>query len=121
MPHDAVQTIWRASGCAPVVRIRRWHTFGTIFRVLVASILVCICTTPAASQEIPAGSELIMSDWILGAFLAFFLSGLIVFLTAARLGAFRNLEGAKYYLLTVEEEDYYTPDWAKDDGHDTVR
>ncbi len=84
------------------------------WKALLGAIAMASSTGPAHAQEIPAGGALIMSDWILGAFLVFFASGLIVFITAVRLGAFRDMESAKYHLLDVEEEDYYTPEWAKE-------
>lgn len=83
--------------------------------VLLPQLAFLACTDPAQAQEVPPGAELIMSDWILGSFVVFFCSGLVVFIIAARMGLFRNIESAKYYLLTIEEKDYYTPDWAKEE------
>jgi hypothetical protein len=47
----------------------------------------------------------------------FLFSGLalLVFLTAWKLGHFHNLEETATIPLYVEEEDYYTPEWALDD------
>lgn len=75
----------------------------------------------APASEVPEGGEYIMSDWILFSFIAFFGSALVAFLVAVRRGAFRDLERAKYHLLTVDEPDYYTPEWAKDDGSNDLR
>lgn len=79
-------------------------------------------TSPAQAHEQPegTGAEWLMADWMLLSFLVFFLAALVVFVVAVRRGAFRNLEAAKYYLLTIEEPDYYTPAWARNDDQ-TVR
>lgn len=59
-----------------------------------------------------------MADWVVLAFLVFFVCALVVFLIAVRRGYFRNLEEAKYYLLTIDEPDYYTPEWIKETRSD---
>ena len=60
----------------------------------------------------------IMADWVVLAFIIFFGSALVVFLLAVRRGYLRNLEDAKYYLLSIDEPDYYTPDWIKEADSD---
>lgn len=76
---------------------------------------ICAAASPAVAAVYPTeeGAK-IMADWVVLAFLVFFCSALLVFLIAVRRGYFSNLEAAKYYLLTVDEPDYYTPDWIKE-------
>lgn len=81
---------------------------------------VLTVATSALAHEIPDGSEWIMADWMLLSFLSFFGSALALFVVALRRGLFRNLEQAKYYLLSVEEPDYYTPEWAREDSDASV-
>jgi hypothetical protein len=56
----------------------------------------------------------LMADWMLLSFLVFFLAALTVFVVALRRGMLANLEDAKYHILSIDEQDYYTPDWAKE-------
>jgi hypothetical protein len=34
---------------------------------------------------------------------------------AARRGLLRDVEQAKYHILSIDEPDYYTPAWARED------
>jgi hypothetical protein len=56
-----------------------------------------------------------MADWMLLSFLAFGAVSLVAFLAALKRGLLSNLEEAKLYILTIDEPDYYTPDWARAD------
>ncbi len=86
--------------------------------------LAALCAGPAWAHPLahdqPAGNDWIMADWMLYSFLIFFLASLFVFLVALKRGMFHNIENAKYYILTIDEKDYYTPDWAKEEAHATV-
>jgi len=91
-------------------------------RLTLAAMLYTAVTLPAGAAVYPhAEGATIMSDWVVLAFLVFFCSALITFLVAVRRGYMRNLEEAKYYLLTIEEPDYYTPDWIKEAEPDDER
>lgn len=81
----------------------------------VLGLLVLAPASPAYAHEQPEGdgSEWLMADWMLLSFLVFFLAALVVFVVAVRRGQFRDLEAAKYHLLTIDEPDYYTPAWAR--------
>jgi hypothetical protein len=57
----------------------------------------------------------IMADWMLGVFLVFAGAALAAFVVAYKRGLLFELERAKFHILTVDEPDYYTPDWAKED------
>jgi heme/copper-type cytochrome/quinol oxidase subunit 2 len=60
-------------------------------------------------------SRWVMADWMMDAFFIFSGLALVVFITAWKLGHFRDLDQAATIPLYVHEEDYYTPDWALDE------
>lgn len=63
-----------------------------------------------------------MDDWMLVAFLGFFGAALILFVVALKRGLLTHMEEAKYYLLQVEEPDFYTPQWIKEmEDHASLR
>ncbi len=86
---------------------------------IIAVVMLALFAVPALAapplHDQPDGADWIMADWMLYSFLVFFLAGLFAFLIALKRGMFHNIEGAKYYILSIQEEDYYTPDWAKED------
>ncbi len=91
------------------------------YRVLLAavtvSLLLLASATPASAHDQPDGANWLMADWMLLSFLIFFGAALVAFLVALKLGALRHIEDAKYHILTINEPDYYTPDWAKEESH----
>ena len=86
-------------------------TIISLYTVLAA----LVAASPVSAHDQPAGNDWIMADWMLWSFLIFFGAALVVFLVAAKRGMFSNLEESKYYILTINEPDYYTPDWARDE------
>ena len=67
-------------------------------------------------------SRWIMADWMMDTFFIFSGLALIAFLAAWKAGHFQELDQLGGIPLLVEEEDYYTPDWALEeeepaDGH----
>lgn len=85
------------------------------FVVVVAFALVL--PAAALAHEAPENkqSKWVMADWMMDTFFIFSGLALVVFLTAWKLGHFHDLEEAASIPLYVEEEDYYTPDWALDE------
>ncbi len=69
----------------------------------------------AHDQPETRSSNWIMADWMLEAFFLF--AGIVfaAFLLAWKAGHFHNLELAARIPLLIEEEDYYSPDWAGDE------
>jgi hypothetical protein len=65
-------------------------------------------------HEAPEGSEWVMADWMFLSFLVFAGASFVAFLFALKSGVLSNIEDAKYYILEIDEEDYYTPAWAKE-------
>jgi cbb3-type cytochrome oxidase maturation protein len=86
-------------------------------------IFVTVTTTalllPAAAfaHEAPenAQSRWVMVDWMLESFFVFAGFALIGFIWAWKAGHFHDLERQAAIPLGIEEEDYYTPDWAFDE------
>ena len=65
-------------------------------------------------HEAPEGSEWVMADWMFLSFIIFAGASFVAFLFALKIGLLSNNEDAKYYILEIDEPDYYTPDWAKE-------
>ena len=57
-------------------------------------------------------SRWIMADWMIDTFFIFAGFALIAFLAAWKAGHFQELDRLGSLPLLVEEEDYYTPEWA---------
>ncbi len=98
--------------------MRKRYTIQSLF---IAVGLVLLFATPALAAPLahdqPDGADWIMADWMLYSFLIFFLAGFTVFLIALKRGMFHKIEDAKYYILSIQEEDSYTPDWAKGENN----
>ena len=67
-------------------------------------------------------SRWVMTDWMMDTFFIFSGFALIAFLAAWKAGHFHEVESHAGIALLVEEEDYYTPEWALEeeesaDGH----
>lgn len=85
----------------------------TLFGFLVAA--PSVFAAPAL-HEAPKGSEWVMADWMFLSFAIFAGVAFLAFLFVLKAGLLSNLEDAKYHVLEIEEEDYYTPDWAREGG-----
>ena len=85
-------------------------------RIWFALLLMVITASPAFAHDGPKGSEWAMADWMFLSFMLFAGSAFVVFLLVLKAGLLSNLEDAKLYVLHVDEEDYYTPDWAREGG-----
>ncbi len=92
---------------------------GTIAAVLMAFVSPVVVLASPGLQEDSSDWVTVEEMLVLG-YLAFFLVAFIAFLIAFKRGMFRNIEEAKYYILTIDEPDYFTPDWAKEDTDDDV-
>jgi heme/copper-type cytochrome/quinol oxidase subunit 2 len=94
----------------------------------VCGLMVALVVPAAAfAHDAPENDESkwVMADWMLDMF--FILAGvaLVAFVFAWKAGHFHNLAEAARVPLEVDEEDYYTPEWAYDeeewDDVDAVR
>ena len=91
-------------------------------RRLVLSAMVVLALallTPAAAlahdQPETQQSRWVMADWMLDTFFIFSGLALVAFLAAWKAGHFHELDKVGSIPLYIEEEDYYTPEWAFDE------
>ena len=56
-----------------------------------------------------------MADWMMDTFFIFSGLAVLAFVAAWKAGHFQDLDKQGSLPLYVEEEDYYTPDWALDE------
>jgi cbb3-type cytochrome oxidase maturation protein len=85
---------------------------------LLVGVLVALAVPAAAlAHDAPenAKSKWVMADWMIETFFLFAGLALVVFLWAWKAGHFHDLEEQARIPLLVEEEDYYTPEWALDE------
>ena len=69
----------------------------------------------AHDQPETAQSRWVMADWMMDTFFIFAGLALLAFVVAWKAGHFQDLDQQGSLPLYVEEEDYYTPDWALDE------
>ena len=60
-------------------------------------------------------SKWVMADWMMDTFFIFSGLAFIAFLAVWKAGHFHELESHGAIPLLVDEEDYYTPEWALDE------
>jgi hypothetical protein len=60
-------------------------------------------------------SRWVMADWMLDTFFIFAGLAVLAFLAAWKAGHFQELDRVGSIPLYVDEEDYYTPEWALDE------
>jgi len=60
-------------------------------------------------------SRWVMTDWMMDTFFVFSGLALVAFVAAWKAGHFHELDRMGGIPLLVEEEDYYTPEWALDE------
>jgi len=60
-------------------------------------------------------SRWVMTDWMMDTFFIFAGFAVIAFLAAWKAGHFHELDKMGAIPLIVDEEDYYTPEWALDE------
>ena len=69
----------------------------------------------AHDQPESSQSRWVMADWMMDTFFIFGGLAFVAFLAAWKAGHFQELDRVGALPLLVEEEDYYTPDWAFDE------
>ena len=89
-------------------------------RLAVLVLLVALALTlPAAAlahdQPETNQSRWVMADWMMDTFFVFSGLALVAFIAAWKTGAFHELDTHASIPLYVQEEDYYTPEWALDE------
>jgi len=85
--------------------------------ILVVALVALAGPAVALAHDQPENdqSKWVMADWMMDTFFVFSGFALVAFLVAWKLGHFQELDQAAGIPLLVEEEDYYTPEWALDD------
>jgi hypothetical protein len=83
--------------------------------VVLAVALVLPAAALAHDQPETQQSRWVMADWMLDTFFIFSGLALVAFLAAWKAGHFHDLDKVGSIPLYIEEEDYYTPEWALDD------
>jgi hypothetical protein len=82
-------------------------------------LLVLALAVPAVAlaHEAPQSkqSKWVMADWMMDTFFIFSGLALVAFLVAWKAGHFHELDRQGSIPLLVEEEDFYTPEWAEDE------
>jgi cbb3-type cytochrome oxidase maturation protein len=89
-----------------------------LFQSIAAAAALALAVPAAAfAHDAPETSQSrwVMVDWMLESFFVFAGFALIGFIWAWKAGHFHDLERQAAIPLGIEEEDYYTPDWAFDE------
>jgi predicted ABC-type exoprotein transport system permease subunit len=88
----------------------RRRLFVLVFLVVLALVMPAAALAHEAPQN--EQSSWVMADWMMDTFFVFSGLALVAFIAAWKAGAFHDLESHGSIPLYVQEEDYYTPDWA---------
>jgi hypothetical protein len=95
------------------------RTAGARIVLATLTLLLLAAAWPAAAlahdQPETKQSRWIMADWMLDSFFIFSGVAVVAFLAAWKAGHFHELDRLGSIPLYVEEEDYYTPEWALDE------
>ena len=83
--------------------------------VVASAALVWPALAFAHDQPETKQSRWVMADWMLDTFFIFAGLAVVAFLAAWKAGHFQELDRVGAIPLYVQEEDYYTPDWALDE------
>ena len=86
-----------------------------ILGLFVVATLVLPAAALAQDQPETDQSRWVMADWMMDTFFVFSGLALVAFVAAWKTGAFHELDTHASIPLYVQEEDYYTPDWALDE------
>jgi hypothetical protein len=86
---------------------------GLALTALVALALPAVAL--AHDQPETKQSRWVMADWMMDTFFIFSGLALVAFVAAWKAGHFQELDRVGGIPLLVEEEDYYTPEWALDE------
>jgi hypothetical protein len=83
--------------------------------VMTAVALVLPAVAFAHDQPETSQSRWVMADWMMDTFFIFSGLAVLAFVAAWKAGHFQDLDKLGSLPLYVEEEDYYTPEWALDE------
>jgi protein-S-isoprenylcysteine O-methyltransferase Ste14 len=85
--------------------------------ILVVVLLALAAPALALAHDAPETqqSRWVMTDWMMDTFFVFAGLAVVAFLAAWKAGHFHELDKLGGIPLYVDEEDYYTPEWALDE------
>jgi hypothetical protein len=85
--------------------------------ILFAAVVALAWPALALAHDAPETkqSRWVMTDWMMDTFFVFSGLALVAFLAAWKAGHFQELDQMGSIPLYVDEEDYYTPEWALDE------
>jgi hypothetical protein len=85
--------------------------------IAVVAALALLLPALALGHDQPETSQSrwVMADWMMDTFFIFSGLAVLAFVAAWKAGHFQDLDKLGSLPLYVEEEDYYTPDWALDE------
>lgn len=88
-----------------------------LWALAVVVVAEVVAPEAAAAHDGPESksSQWVMADWMMYTFFVFAGLALVAFLVAWRAGHFHDLEQAARIPLGIEEQDYYSPEWAQDE------
>jgi peptidoglycan/LPS O-acetylase OafA/YrhL len=89
----------------------------SLLTLAVVSALALALPALALAHDAPEDdqSKWVMADWMMDTFFIFSGLALVAFVAAWKAGHFQELDRVGGIPLLVEEEDYYTPEWAYDE------
>jgi hypothetical protein len=88
---------------------------AAVLAVVAVTALVHPAAALAHDQPETSQSRWVMADWMMDTFFIFSGLAVVAFLAAWKAGHFHDLDKLGGLPLLIEEEDYYTPDWALDE------
>jgi heme/copper-type cytochrome/quinol oxidase subunit 2 len=83
--------------------------------VVVVAALIWPALAFAHDQPETKQSRWVMADWMMDTFFIFGGLAFVAFLAAWKAGHFQELDRVGSVPLYIQEEDYYTPEWALDE------
>ena len=88
-----------------------------LYPLLVVVLVALAAPAVALAHDAPESnqSKWVMADWMMDTFFIFSGLAFVAFLAAWKAGHFHEVESHAGIALLVEEEDYYTPEWALDE------
>ena len=85
------------------------------FLIVAVAALVVPAAAFAHDQPETQQSRWVMADWMLDTFFVFAGAAVVAFIAMWKAGHFQELDKVAQVPLYIEEEDYYTPEWALDE------
>jgi len=95
--------------------MRKLSLLVTTVALAIVSALAWPALALAHDQPETKQSRWVMADWMMDTFFIFGGLAFVAFLAAWKAGHFQELDRVGAIPLYVDEEDYYTPEWALDE------